>query len=214
MIIQTIQPLCVLEKLQSEGIVRAISYLEKDFISEQWGFAQSYEWMKKQMNSRQIYPEVQDKDLFWGWAWSGDRNQKKIDLRTRKHENKPGHVILTLDKSDDDILLSEFGLWHHVLNYWPICVTSEQEIYWDEIVKNEIHNFYQHKPLKNHLLHEKISSSWNHIFRIKNKENYFHLNLEPEQLNYLGIDENEKMVVQATFWNIRIDELKSFKILG
>ena len=54
----------------------------------------------------------------WAWyQWEGSR--RKPDLRASGYlpKGEPG-VRLELRVADDRVLLSDFDLWHYVLNYW------------------------------------------------------------------------------------------------
>ena len=131
MLIQTIQPPSVLSIIKENGVAYACADFEKyqsptNHLSN-WGFPNAYDWMKEQMRNKDLPPDDKAQHLFWAWAWSGDLNKKSIDLRTRKAHNLKGQMILTLEK--DDILLSDFELWHYVLNYWPIALNGKEEKY-------------------------------------------------------------------------------------
>lgn len=213
MLLQTIQPLSVLETLQKDGIVFSHpNYEEYDEKESLWSFETSYKWLKLQMHSKGIKPQSNENDLFWAWAWAGDLGKKKVDLRTRRHGLKEPHVLLTLEKPLEEILISDFHLWHYVLNYWSIVNSKKEEKEWDEICKIKDQSYYKNKPLPKPELHKRVEDSWQAIFNIEEKENNFYSNLDIKTQKFLEIYK-EKLVAQATFWNIKKEEVKKVQII-
>lgn len=209
MLIQSFQNSKIIELLEKEGIAFAVAdYMDKDF-NLHWGFKESYEWMKHQMIKRGIYPQHHDDDLFWGWAYSGDRGKKQVDLRVRRHQNK-GLYLLDIEKSEKDLLLSDFDFWHFVLNYWPLSTSLKEEKYWDKV--SSINNFYIEKPIKDLFIHEQLSQSWNSIFELEFKDNAFYYKLHKLKQKYLNIYK-QKILVQATFWSIKLEEVKNIRFI-
>ena len=213
MILQTIQPVSVLESLQKDSIVFSRpDYSEYDEEGQPWTFQLSYEWLKKQMIKRGVLPKHNETDLFWAWAWSGDLGKKQVDLRTRPYCRNQDNVLLTIDKNPQDILLSDFSLWHFVLNYWALYTCKQDEKMWDNICKDKSTNYFNHKPLIQSHLNEKIEKTWELIFEIEEKDNGFYFNIDKKVQRYLEVY-NKPQVVQATFWNIRKDELKKVQYI-
>ena len=211
MLIQTIQPQSILSVIKKEGIIYARADFEQyEKSTPSWGFSDAYAWMKEQMINKGLGSKCKSKDLFWAWAWSGDLGKKAIDLRTRKSHNLKGQMVLTLEKSD--ILLSDFELWHYVLNYWPIALSSKEENYWNKISETN-NNFYENKPLKDKDLDEKIRKTWQNIFKIKKEKDYFTYSFSKSVNKYLE-SESRKLVVQATFWNIKESDIVSIKLIN
>lgn len=214
MLLQTIQPLSIWEKLQKDSIVFSQpNYEEYDDKNYSWNFKISYNWLKEQMNIKGITPQANEKDLFWAWAWAGDLGNKKVDLRTRRHGLKEPHVLLTIEKPPEDILISDFHLWHYVLNYWSINSSKKEEREWDKICKVKAQNFYRNKPLSQPELHQKIEQSWQAIFKIEEKENNFYSTLDIKTQKFLDIY-NEKLIAQATFWNIKKEDVKKVQMIS
>ena len=212
MILQTIQPASVLESLQKNSIVfsrpDSFDYNEE---GQPWTFKLSYDWLKKQMLARGILPKNNETDVFWAWAWSGDLGKKKVDLRTRPYYRNQNNVLLTIDKDPKDILLSDFNLWHYVLNYWALPASKQDEKMWDKICKNKKTNYYRIKPLPQ--FNAEIEKTWELIFSLEEKDNGFYCNLEKKLQKYLEVY-NQPQIVQATFWNINLDELKKVQYIN
>lgn len=211
MILQTIQPLSIWKDLQANSIVFSKpNYEIYGGLDSTWNFKNAYDWMKEQMRFKNIIPHNNETDIFWGWAWAGDRGKQKIDLRTRRHQLNEPHVLLTLNKKPQDVLLSNFELWHYVLNYWKIHENKEQETMWDNLGDN--YNYFLNKPLGNDM-HLQIENSWQAIFKLKLESDYFLIDMNQSVLKYLDFAE-EKQIVQGTFWNISLCEVQEVKKIG
>jgi hypothetical protein len=57
----------------------------------------------------------------WAWFQFGGAARVRPDLRRRAHlpPGTPG-VRIELSVQENEVLLSDFELWHYVLNGWPI----------------------------------------------------------------------------------------------
>lgn len=94
------------------------------------------------------------------WAW-----HKRPDLRSYRFfgdDQGPSHrtdYLITIDVPDELVLLSEFGLWHCVLNSSYVYINKNQEKYWDKLLKPYNDLLYK-APKKIHKLKEK---SWEQI---------------------------------------------------
>ena len=203
MILQTIQPNNILSTVEKYGY-----YVNKtDFHNENdWGFKQSYEWMKEKLNHHKIKNPYQAKHLLWAWAWAGDRNKKTVDLRTRKSNEIKEHSLITFKKNDNEFLLSDFHLWHYVLNYWPISTHEKEHEFWD---KHD--NYLRYKPETNTQLDYLIKKSWDIIFKLKMSDDIYNLNLKKNILNYLQYDTTEPIIIQACVWDIKEKDILNIK---
>jgi len=103
----------VWERLQHEQCL----WVDPNCIDSEW-FGQAYQWMCRQMAKR--LPTYQGHFPWWAWhRW--DTSSAKPDLRNRQmlHGGVPPGtpmVRLELDLPADRVLLSDFDLWHFVLN--------------------------------------------------------------------------------------------------
>lgn len=111
MLVWTIQPYEVWEKLQNDGLLYGTG---PDLVDEYWQWRIAYEWMAGQME-RRIGPRL---DIYPLWAWYQwkDATHRKPDLRS------PGHLVpgtrgvrLACEIPNDQILLSDFVYWHSAL---------------------------------------------------------------------------------------------------
>jgi hypothetical protein len=112
MILWTIQNLSAWKMLQSRGCLQA----KRSCIQEQ--FYPAYRWMNSQMRQRLGKPSFADCFPLWAWLqWQGC-SKKRPDLRFSGHISPGGTgVLIEFHEDASQVLLSDFELWHYVLNY-------------------------------------------------------------------------------------------------
>lgn len=106
-------------------------------------------------------------------------------------------VLLEIHKADDEVLLSDFDLRHYVLNQWYIADNEKQ--YDDFLLKLNKSgvDFWDkdHYPSK---LRKQMMESWQKIFDMQYKSDD-------------GVLPFARKSVQATFWQLSIQEVKSVR---
>lgn len=162
--VYTIQHLKVWEELQKTGQYQT----NPQYICEET-FQEAYQWLNRMA---QKYQGWQVKRPIWVWT-------KRPDLRKSRFFQDPAqaavepHVLLTLNCPDQQLLLSEFGLWHCVLNYFPVAVNDQQAKSWDKLL--EPYGGMVHKaPLE---IIEKMKASWEQILYL-NPQSFAHFDKE------------------------------------
>jgi hypothetical protein len=105
--------------------IKELGFLEgdRDNIMDEY-YAEYYHWMMKQMSKRlKNY-----KGEYPIWLWT-----KRPDLRQRGHIGigKKG-VLLKVEIDEKDVLLSDFMVWHVVLNNGVIFLSDDEERLYDE----------------------------------------------------------------------------------
>ncbi|MBU5425990.1 DUF3841 domain-containing protein [Tissierella pigra] len=189
--IWTIQSIDVWNKLKEEKIVTCDEKLAFYLKDENYSFLEQYNWIRDKMINRighssyksNIYP-------IWGWyLYKGQH--KKPDLRHSAHGPLGEQMTcIELEIPNEKVLLSDFELWHYVLNNGYIGnSTNEEELdseceWLDSLPKEKRRNL--------------IEESWDKIFNIK------------ELLNN-GIYSSGEYI-QGTFWELRFDEVKKVQI--
>jgi len=150
-------------------------------------FVGPYKWMLNQMRRRIKGGTPSSKAALWAWSKWEPPTRDRPDLRARGHlpPGQSGYRI-ELDVHADDVLLSDYCLWHHVLNYWyvPSC-NRDQEIFESE------HDQYRYgwerlPPPKMRVI---ITASWERIFNLDCCDEYV-----------TGHPSNRP--IQATMWRI------------
>ena len=126
----TIQPIEFYNELIKNGEIHCY---EKHIDSH---FIESYNWMIAQMENR--IGKKPNKSIYPIWSWYQYKNSesKRPDLRTSSFLPKGTKgVRIEFKKSETEILLSDFNLWHFVLNYWHISDNKEQELEFDKLLE-------------------------------------------------------------------------------
>ena len=114
----TIQPIEVWEELNKKGYF-ICNPIKANYISDkEWNFKEAYDWLVGQMEYRigrrpngVSYPI---------WAWhTRDWQHKKPDLRNIGLGNKgEKSVCIEVEVPDNQVVLTDFDVWHFVLNKW------------------------------------------------------------------------------------------------
>lgn len=188
--IQSEQPWAV---LQETGVLQA----DRRHITE-FAWLPAYEWMMRCMVASVGPPPKPDCVPIWAWCqWEGKR--KKPDLRCGGHlpKGEPG-VRLELEIPDGTALLSDFSLWHYPLNYWYLPATGDDGDAFEEELASHGLSFYTQKPVPDAAYHEMIVRSWDRIFDLDW--------IEPDLS-----EPREKKSIQATIWEIRSDQVRSYR---
>lgn len=154
----TIQPVGFYNKLISDGEIHSSEkYAESDFND-------TYKWIIKQMENRignrpnsSVYP-------IWAWYQYKNVNSKRPDLRTSVFlPIGTKGVRIEFEKPENQILLSDFNLWHFPLNYWYIANNEKQDSEFHKLLKNSKVEFMDKEkyPSKLKVI---VENSWNKIF--------------------------------------------------
>lgn len=191
----TIQSYEAYKKLVDTGILRA----DKNCIYDE-NFRYAYKWIIEKMQSKSIIlPENVDYPI-WSWyQWNGKR--KRRDMRQWGYANSGKKIVqLTIEADAKDVLLSDFDLFHYVLNYWYLAKDEDEDKAFELEYRslgfefNDLQNFsIQNGNMK--YLRKKIEDSWDNI-----------LDLEKEDDNYIYGKNSEKSI-QATFGELKLEQV-------
>ena len=190
MILWSIQSADAWKSLQASGVLRCDSrFSDKDLTG-------AYQLMAEQM-CRRLQVQTPDGALpLWAWyQWQGDQ-KRRPDLRFGGHL-PPGErgVRLEFELDDDVVLLSDFDLWHFVLNYWYLPESLiEGEAFEAELAQHGL-SFYKTKPVPDPVFHKAIRQSWERIFDLEWVE------------EDLAVPKGEKCI-QASFWELPLGNVK------
>ncbi len=175
----SIQPLVVWEELQKSGILHArTDYADQDFLPP-------YRWMTAQMQQR-IGPAPDMEALpFWAWFQAYGSKQAKPDLRRSGHLPSGSKGIrLELEMAMAQVLLSDFELWHYVLNNWYLPGSLADGELFERNRKKKRSSEQQ----------SMIEKSWQRIF----------------DLNFAAADIAVPLAeksLQATFWELKLENV-------
>lgn len=190
MILWTIQSMEAWHLLQKTGLLRCDTrYIDTDY-------SQAYEWMARQMVDRLDVAPVGTNFPLWAWyQWKGE-HKRKPDLRSRGHlsRGKSG-VRVEFEIDETHILLSDFDLWHYVLNYCYLPASLADEERFEVEFASQVMSYYENRPLPESLYDQKIKESWVRIF----------------DLDWSDPDiiwPKAKKQIQATFWELTLDNVR------
>ena len=148
---------------------------------------EAYRWMMVQMAER--IPGYRGQFPIWAWQ------SPKPDLRTAMCNHWPRPAVLVEWRAPvESVLLSNFYLWHSVLNKWYLSMTEAEGEAWNERARQVTglqHASYEELPED---LRECVHQSWQRIFNT-DSENY-----DPD---WLGNDPR----VQAVVPEMRFDQV-------
>ena len=187
--------------LQQKGILRAAcQHVDSDFLP-------AYIWMAEQMERRLAVPRP-SKDMMPIWVWSqwwGGR--RKPDLRATGHLPKGTRgVRIECKVSDERVLLSDFELWHFVLNYGYLPKTEKEEEKFERELTAaglSLTGCSLRNPLSNDEYREKIEKSWERIF-----------DLTWTDPHHAIVTRTKDRSIQGTMWELWLDDVvdsKDFK---
>lgn len=159
-------------------------FLNQD-LKDNWGFSQSYIWLREKMIENGIEYTASNSHLIWAWYhWAG--NKKKIpDKRYASvydYYKNQAYIMLELDIPDERVCLSDYNLWEWVLNYWYADKTRKASDF------EKQYDYYRNKPLpeEGDIL---IRNTWNHVFDLDKAR------------NILAIPKKDQYI-QATFFEL------------
>jgi hypothetical protein len=132
--------------------------------------------------------------LIWAWFQYESEMKRRPDLRNSGLlEKGTDGVRIEFIKPKTEVLLSDFDLWHYVLNYWHIADDENQEKEFDQkLAFNKIKFIEKEKYLPE--IKKIVEKSWNKIFDM----NY--------DFDYVA-KPYEKKAIQATIWKLNIKEI-------
>lgn len=151
----TIQPKEVYDILKNNG--EFICDITKSSLFDEY-FKRSYDWLITKMDEKNINHPIGVDYPIWAWHTMDWKHEKPNLLEDYYGEKGEELICLELEVPDEDVLLSDFNLWHFVLNDS-----------WIDDSKNEMEYDLMHEqydklsPLEREQLKK---DSWNKIFDI------------------------------------------------
>jgi len=175
----TLQPIRVIEILETKG--EFVCDISKSEYCNEYEFIKAYNWMASKMDGHGILrPEKEINFPIWAWH-TRNWKQKGPDFRcTGLGRRGERMVCIELEIPNFQVLLSDYNLWHFVLNdMWIDESRCEEE--WEEM-----HNWYDMQPVEVQELLKR--ESWNRIF-----------DLNPMYTEWREVGRD----IQAVFWKLR-----------
>ena len=182
----TMQPVEVYNILMRDGVF----ICDSNKVPEP-SFCERYEWMNKKLAQKDKKPDNVSYPI---WAWYRfNGKEKKPDLRHSCYGTRGDKMVcLELEVPDENVLLSDFDLWHFPLNNWWLY-DCFRDGYCDEDHDKDHAWFY---ALSQEEQRAEIEKSWERIFDITPYEN----------------DWIEKgKYVQAVFWELKKEYVRKIQ---
>ena len=98
-----------------------------------------------------------------------------------------------------EVLLSDFELWHYVLNYQYLPLSMKDSRRFDDILEAQGSRTPSDVPGRARSFHCAVRKSWTRIFDLNWSV--------PDIASNFG-----QKAIQATFWNLRRDRVRGFTI--
>ena len=184
--------------LNRDGVLHCSSPLSAIDLDEgeNGAFNRAYAWMAGQMEKRMTVPRP-EKALYPLWAWAQVGSYKK--------EYHPGSgdyvhgrsVLLELDVPEEELLLSDFDIWHCVLNGTSAYTDMQMEKRLDRYLLENGPKELEEMPQE---LREYVVSSWERVFDLDRRDRFFS---KMKRNRY----------IQATMWQIRSEWVKGYRML-
>ena len=187
----SIQPQDVWESLYENGIWRA----QESFVYKEWRFA--YQWMMQHLGQRISPSPVENIVPIWVWRlWRGSK-QPRPDLRFAGHLPKgTAGVRMELEMPEDQLLLSDFDLWHYVLNYFYLPSSQRDAQKFDARIKKAGLDYYRTKPLPDANFHAEIERSWERVFDIDRPKSAY-------------ARKREDKIIQGVTWELKLSDVQA-----
>lgn len=192
----TIQSLEWYENLLRNEVIYAvptrINWLKED------NFALAYDWLIAEMEQRLGKRPQPNSYPIWAWYQWQDSQKRKPDLRFRGIGNKgEKSVLLEIEKANNQVLLSDFELWHSVLNEW--CITDnelEDDLFNQALARAGVE--FCDKYAYPTELRQQMIASWQKIFDMDYCSEY-------------SSHPFEQKSIQATFWRLSLEEVRNVR---
>ena len=155
-----------------------------------------YKWMTRQMKERIGFPNMENQYPIWAWYQHQDSKQKRPDLRKSGYlPSGTKGIRIEFEKEVENVVLSDFVLWHYPLSYKSIIANNEEECDKFELRLKTLNlDKTEYKDLP-HKIQSEIDSSWHRIFDMDFENEYY-------------TQTKEEKMIQACCWEIKENEIK------
>lgn len=156
----SIQRLEVLEALEREG--RWVA--QEAYAPPEW--RRAYRWMAKEMRRRLGAPPAGATLPLWVWVRYEGEGRPRPDLRRSAHlERGAEGVRLELEIPAEEMLISEFELWHYVLNDWYLAESEAEQAQFEQEAAARGVALFRQKPPLDPEIRKRMEESWQRVFR-------------------------------------------------
>lgn len=162
----------------------------------------AYLWLSKQFATKVPSPSPAVRFPIWAWLRREGKSGKP-DMRESGHAKRGTPLVrLKIDVPEKEVLLSDFNLWHFVLNYWYLPANESDGEEFDQFLDEHGLTFqalqdFNQQTSDLFYAREKIESSWERIFDISREDD-----------GYL-YGSNSRKSIQAIFWRLSASQILS-----
>lgn len=159
----------------------------------------AYKWLAKKMAKIVGPPPKGVEYPIWAMYKEQGRGDGKPDLRSWGRDKSQGIVRLTLDIPDYEVMITDFDMWHCVLNYWYQSESEDDDDAFANWCKRhgihllDIVNWSKSSP-KLEEARRRVESSWDRVIGISK--------MDPD-----WIGDWKSRSFQATFWELRMEHV-------
>jgi len=191
----TIQDIEAYKQLKKDGVLHA----NEEYLWCEDSLKYAYDWMASELAKKDSKPDGIRYPI-WAWyQWEGKR--KKRDMRERGFSKRGNRVVqLEIEIPEEKVLLSDFNVFHCVLNNIYVCSSEEEsdqfeKWYESQCIKYGDWKYDTSQNEKLQIVKKKIVESWAGVF-----------DLTKEDDNWL-YGKNEDKSIQAVFWELKEDQV-------
>lgn len=202
----TLQHPLVYDQLRSDGVCLVdsarISFPEEED-SQTCHLNAAYQWLVAKMDEKLSARPKGAVCPIWAWYKQCGREDGKPDMRFSGYAQKGSPLVrMNLEVPDGQVLLSDFSEWHFALSYSYLSRTERDDEAFEAkytslgIDFHQLGDFSQQTPTLARLRKE-IVASWDYMLDVfAPRDEYWSLPWV-------------KREIQATFWQLRIEHVKS-----
>ena len=228
MLVWSKQPLSLYEKLLAQSTLHCDPESEGFMEIDSLEFRNAYDWLVEQMKFRVGPPPPNVQYPFWAWALLDGKPIKKPDLRRPEfnHSGTVGeHVVLELEIPDTNLLLSDEVNWNYVLNNKYLHNENgedEAKIWFDNLSAEEQEPIIKESLFMQEMYGDIADADDGNYWLLQEKIDAWLQSLPPdewavkESKSWERIFDKDDTIndweyVQATFWELRADQIKSVR---
>lgn len=181
--IYTVQPQIVVDELLKNRIVYPISIHESIHESHECdSFKKAYSWLYEQM-------KLMNKDL-------GKNNGGMFWAHNRKADSYYYNgMLLELEKPTSEVIVSDYNMWHCILNNSPVVTQEEDYDYWESLSPDSAKNY--------------LYDSWKKILDIRITPKH---RIKPGVEIQKWYDKGERQVYQTCFTSIKLEDIRNISV--
>ncbi len=153
-------------------------------------YLKAYRWMMQQMHVRLGPPQENVKLPLWAWYQYEGKRKKPIAKKYHLPKRHKGYRV-ECHIPDERVLLSDFVLWHQVLNNGYLPANRAD----DEAFEQEFDHIPQDSPERQAERQRVIEASWQRIFDLDWYDDYI-------------CSRRDQQAIQACFWRLDMEQVR------